>query len=79
MKHCTTEAPPPRPAGLAYFIVTASMAWYTAWQIVIFLSALGWGALICLCIWPPIGTLLPRCGERCSFGPVLNALWVRCT
>ncbi|KAL4423960.1 hypothetical protein ABPG75_001261 [Micractinium tetrahymenae] len=31
-----------------------------AWQIMIFLSAISWGMLIVLCIWPAIFTMLPR-------------------
>lgn len=43
-----------------YFIVTSSLGWYSASEIVIFLSALAWGTLVCICIWPPVSTILPR-------------------
>lgn len=47
-------------AGTIYVIVTAALGRYSAWQIVIFVSAMAWGALIVLCTWPPVATLLPR-------------------
>lgn len=47
-------------AALTYFIVYASLGTYSTWQITIFLSALAWGVLNLLCLYPPIGTLLPR-------------------
>jgi cellulose synthase/poly-beta-1,6-N-acetylglucosamine synthase-like glycosyltransferase len=47
-------------AGVIYFIVTASLGWWSAWEIVIYISALAWGLLISLYIFPPISTLLPR-------------------
>jgi hypothetical protein len=30
------------------------------WQIMVFLSAIAWGTLIVLCIFPPIWTMIPR-------------------
>ena len=47
-------------AGTIYVIVTASLGYYSAWEIVLFMSAVAWGALIILCVWPPLATLLPR-------------------
>ncbi|KAL4423966.1 hypothetical protein ABPG75_001267 [Micractinium tetrahymenae] len=47
-------------SGVLYFIVTTAKGWYSTWQIMIFLSAISWGMLIVLCIWPAIFTMLPR-------------------
>ncbi|KAL4547939.1 hypothetical protein Ndes2526B_g07156 [Nannochloris sp. 'desiccata'] len=47
-------------AGAVYFIVNAALGRYSAWQIVIYISALAWGFLIVLCVWPPVSTLVPR-------------------
>lgn len=47
-------------AGIVYFIVTAALNYYTTWQIMVFLSAIAWGTLIVLCIFPPIWTMIPR-------------------
>ncbi len=47
-------------AALAYFVVTACLSWWSLWQISILVSALAWGFLICLCIWPPLETLFPK-------------------
>lgn len=32
----------------------------STWQIMVFLSAIAWGTLIVLCIFPPIWTMIPR-------------------
>lgn len=34
------------------------------WEIMVNLSAVGWGMLLALCIWPPVATLLPRQAAR---------------
>lgn len=47
-------------ASLIYFIVAAAIGKYSVWQLIMTATAVGWGAYICLCIWPPIALLLPR-------------------
>ena len=47
-------------ASFLYFIVKAALLEYTIWELVMSATAIGWSAYICLCIWSPIGLLLPR-------------------
>lgn len=32
----------------------------SSWQIMIYLSAISWGVLIVMCLWPPVWTMVPR-------------------
>lgn len=47
-------------AGMVWVVVHAAMGTYTIWKGVLAVDAFGWAALVCLCIWPPVSTLLPR-------------------
>ena len=47
-------------AALVYFLVMAIRGMYSAWEIVIAISAIAWCCYITMCIWPPVGTLFPR-------------------
>ncbi len=70
--HAITRAPCPathRPflffylafaTALLYFIINAALGRYAIKAIVIYIVSFSWGLLICLCIWPPVATLLPR-------------------
>jgi hypothetical protein len=40
--------------------VQAAQGQHDTRSILLYVSSLGWGALICLCIWPPLEVLLPR-------------------
>jgi hypothetical protein len=62
-------------AGSIYFIVTAAMGRYTTWQICISISAIMWGLLICLCVWPPVATLFPRVETEHGWRIMWKAFW----
>jgi hypothetical protein len=47
-------------AGLAWVVAHAVMGAYTLWQGALVAAAFGWALLLCLCVWPPVSTLLPR-------------------
>jgi cellulose synthase/poly-beta-1,6-N-acetylglucosamine synthase-like glycosyltransferase len=47
-------------SAIVYFIVMASLETYTAWELIIKLTAIMWSIYLCLCIWPPVSLLLPR-------------------
>ncbi|KAI8106252.1 hypothetical protein M9435_000798 [Picochlorum sp. BPE23] len=47
-------------AAIIYFIVLVSVNKYTAWRVVIYITALAWATLIVLYLWPPVSLLLPR-------------------
>jgi len=47
-------------ASLVWVAVHAAMGAYTIWRGALAAAALGWMVLVCLCIWPPVATLLPR-------------------
>lgn len=47
-------------ASTLYFIIIASIRRYSGWEIVLNIAAIGWGAYACICMWPPVSTLLPR-------------------
>jgi hypothetical protein len=40
---------------VAYYSVA-----YTLWREVLVAAAFGWAVLLCLCMWPPVLTLMPR-------------------
>ncbi|WIA20656.1 hypothetical protein OEZ85_005032 [Tetradesmus obliquus] len=47
-------------AALAWVLVHAVLGVYTLWQGALLATAFGWALLLCLCVWPPVSTLLPR-------------------
>lgn len=47
-------------AAWIYFISNVSINNFSAWQVVIYITALAWATLIVLYIWPPISLLFPR-------------------
>ncbi|WIA40977.1 hypothetical protein OEZ86_004623 [Tetradesmus obliquus] len=47
-------------AALAWVLVHAVLGVYTLWQGALLAAAFGWALLLCLCVWPPVSTLLPR-------------------
>ena len=63
-------------AAFVMFIVMASLQKYTAWEILIKLTAVMWSLYLCLCIWPPVSLLLPRIeteqGWRISWNQALD-------
>ena len=46
--------------GTLYLIVRASLGKYSSAELVVGLSAVGWGFLIVLYVWPPLETIIPR-------------------
>jgi 4-amino-4-deoxy-L-arabinose transferase-like glycosyltransferase len=47
-------------AGLAWVVVHAVLGRYTLWRGALLAAAFGWAVLLCLCMWPPVSTLMPR-------------------
>jgi hypothetical protein len=47
-------------AGMVWWITRALLGYYSTLSILLYISAAGWGALMCMCLWPPLETLLPR-------------------
>jgi hypothetical protein len=47
-------------AGLAWVVANAVLGRYTLWRGVLVAAAFGWAVLLCLCMWPPVSTLMPR-------------------
>ena len=43
-----------------FVIVRSATGLYSLWEIIMLVTALLWSYLICLCIWPPLSTLMPR-------------------
>jgi hypothetical protein len=46
--------------GTLYLIVKASLGKYSSAELVVGLSAVGWGSIIVLYVWPPLETTIPR-------------------
>lgn len=46
--------------GILYLIIKASLGKYTSAELVVGLSAVGWGLIIVLYVWPPLETIFPR-------------------
>lgn len=47
-------------AGLVCIVALAALRKMTLWGNMMNAAAFGWAAMVCLMIWPPVSTLLPR-------------------
>lgn len=47
-------------ASLVSIVVHAALGYMTVWRGVLNAAAFGWATMVCLMMWPPISTVLPR-------------------
>jgi hypothetical protein len=47
-------------ASLVSIVVHAALGYMTVWRGVLNAAAFGWATMVCLMMWPPVSTLLPR-------------------
>lgn len=43
-----------------FVIVRSATGLYSLWEIIMLVTSLLWSFFICLCLWPPLSTLMPR-------------------
>jgi hypothetical protein len=44
---------------VAFFIITSIRQWHSTQQVLLYASSALWGALICICLWPPVAEMIP--------------------
>lgn len=47
-------------ASLVFIMVHAALGKLTLWRGILNAAAFGWATVLCLMMWPPVSTLLPR-------------------